>query len=673
MKKTMHLLLVITAVLSGLVSFLYLSMRNRDTLGEYYATSSINVEIDKAYTQNIAVAIETSPNPCSYWLSPTTSGDSGANTVIMHINIPLKRPFWNPAIQFPEAVAADALAHIDNIALFIGNKLFYFSHDEVQRFRRDDKDGYALFYLPDAFYAKSLVFKNWRNYYGDINFGIKALSAFFLYPARYAATWFSLALLLFLCRKDMLKVCLFLARHKKITARILLAIILCVGFILRFNGYTRHSGWTDEIYSATVAANPNLPFINTFTDTGNPPFYFILLRCWFKLFGWTEEAGTLLSVLLGTFSALTLYMLVKPFGGRKAALLAAFLIAISGFSIGYSQEMRAYILKMFLVPLVSLAFLRYLKQPSIKNCVLYILPSVCIVNSHYYGVIFIMAIFFFYLLWLTYNKAWSLKPVMIFSIGNAIVAASFLPFFLYMLIYKNYDFSREFTPQIGHTFLFCVIVMLVLSFFVFKKELINACNKFKILNRQQSLFVLYITLIPVFIFILAYGVSFFKPMISFRYLWPINTSLMFALVAVIISAIGRQKKTRALEPVLIYIFAVGLNGIIPDIPSGGTEGYKEARAYIAADAAAHKNEKAAMLDNSPQSSAYYGFDVLPLYSADTPYDVLYVYNDIFNMHEIDMYDRMRSSDIDDNDVLKVYFDYTYPRGDGGMIIKKYLK
>jgi hypothetical protein len=124
-------------------------------------------------------------------------------------------------------------------------------------------------------------------------------------------------------------------------------------------------------------------------------------------------------------------------------------------------------------------------------------------------------------------------------------------------------------------------------------------------------------------------------------------------------------------PFLVYVFAAGLNGIIPDIPSGGREGYKEARTYIAADVAAHPDRKPVMLENAPQNAAYYDFEALPAYSADESYDVLYGLNDIFHLHEMEMYENMERKNIDPGNMLKIYFDYDYPRGDGGMIFKKY--
>jgi len=672
-KKFFKILITIVCIVAGAASFLYLCMRNRDSLGEYYAQSSINVEIEPLYTHNIAIAIETSPNPCSYWMSPTTAVDNGNKTVIMHKSIPLKRPFWNPAIQFPLENAQPSLAAIDNIAFFVGNKLFYFSHDEVQQFRRKDKDGYALFYLPDIYYKRSIVFKNWSNYYGDLNFGIIALTAFLLYPARFAPVYLLLGLLLFIYRKQAAAFYAAAMANKKTTCTILIILITAAGFVLRWNGYVRHSGWTDEIYSAVRAGNPTLPFINTFTDPGNPPFYFILLKVWFKLFGWSEESGTMLSVLLGTLSIVTLYLLVRRFLCRKIALCTALFAAFSGFSIGYSQEMRSYIMQMALAPLISLMLFNFNKKPSFKNIALYVLPSVMIVNSHYYGILFIMANFLFFITLTLYQRQWQWKKALAFTAGNVIVALSFLPYFLYMLFVKQYDFTRNFKPGPGHSLVFFVIVLFIAAFFVFRKELNRKFVEKILPQNDQKSFSAYLLLIPAFIFTFAYAISFIKPMIAFRYLWPINAPFCFALAAAGIFFIQNLQKWRFIMPLLVYMFVVGLNGITPDIPSGGIEGYKEARAYIAADAAAHPERKAAMLDNASANAAYYGYPNLPSYAENTQADVLYVLNDIFYIHEINMYEELRKHNINEEDMLKIYFDYKYPRGDGNVIFKYYLK
>jgi hypothetical protein len=38
---------------------------------------------------------------------------------------------------------------------------------------------------------------------------------------------------------------------------------------------------------------------------------------------------------------------------------------------------------------------------------------------------------------------------------------------------------------------------------------------------------------------------------------------------------------------------------------------------------------------------------------------------------MEMYEKMYAENIDADNLLKIYFDFDYPRGDGGMIFKKY--
>jgi hypothetical protein len=672
-KKFYKALLEAVCAAAAAALFLSLCFINLDALGEFYAPCSFNVEINKEYARNMAIVRETHPN--AYYMSPTTAFDPDLENVIMHVNVSAAR-LWNPAIQLPVEDAPAVLAAIDHIAVFVGNKLFYFSHDEVQRFRRTDReDGYALYYFPPIQYEKSPFFKSWVNYYGDINFVIKALAAFFKFPLIFWPVYLLLALLLYMYRKQVRALYAAAQGSAKTTGIILLILITALGFILRWNGYVRHSGWDDELFSAVRAGNPALPFISVFSDPGNPPFYYILLRCWFIIFGWSEESGTMLSVLLGTGSIVTLYLLVKPFLGRKAALCAALFVTVSGFSIGYSQDMRSYILKMFLAPLISLALFNWIKKPSIKNLALYVLPSIGMVNTHYYGILFIMANFLFYLVLTLYTRQRShrrqWKEALCFAAGNIIIALSFLPFFLYMIFVRHYDFSRGLTPNAGHFLVFLAVLVLISAFFVFRKKTAQKNSAALIVTGDQAGFTAYLLLTPVFIFMLAFVISFFKPMISFRYVWPICAPFGFALAAAGIFLIQARQGWRFLTPLLVYVFVLGLSGITPDIPGGGFQYYKEGYSYIAADMAAHPERSAAMLNSVPAIAAYYRCPEPPVYAP--PPDVLYLDNTVdINWNEFFMYRRLRQSDIDDSRILKIYFARTAAGlSDGGIIFKKY--
>jgi hypothetical protein len=225
----------------------------------------------------------------------------------------------------------------------------------------------------------------------------------------------------------------------------------------------------------------------------------------------------------------------------------------------------------------------------------------------------------------------------------------------------------------GHSFLLFVISLFAAVSFIFRGKLSEKFDNIKNLREDQKLFISYIVLMPAIIYFLSFLVSISRPMIAFRYIWPTCAPYCYAAAAVGIWYIHSLKKWNFISVLLIYMIAVGLYDIIPAIPSGGIEGYREARAYIAADTNANPQRSAAMLDNSPATSAYYGYAQIPSLSENPKADVLYIYNDIFFMHENDMYKDMKDAGIEDKGLLRIHFDYRYPRADGAVIFKKYLK
>ncbi|MDR2481570.1 MAG: glycosyltransferase family 39 protein [Spirochaetaceae bacterium] len=442
------------------------------------------------------------------------------------------------------------------------------------------------------------------------------------------------------------------------------------GFTLRLNGFVRHSAWTDELESAVYYSSPNNPVSSVLDDTGNPPFYYFLLRCWFSVLGWSEETGTLLSVILGTGAIVTIYLFIAPFMGKRTALYAALFTAFSGFVIDYSHEMRAYIFKICMAPLASLCLLRIMQSFSLKYALLYIALSISIAGSHYYGILFVMANFLFFICNMICQRQWNGKRFFGFLAVNAVIAASFLPVFWYLVFQKGYNFKRNLAPGAGHIFLLAVVIAALSCFFLFKDKLQKLnfliCN-----NRTESLrFAPYCILLPAFMFCCAFLISLVKPLISIRRFWPICAPYFFALAAVFISRIA--DKYRFLKILFAYMVIAGLHRLTPDLPAGGTEGYREARAYIAADAAAHPERKAALLTDTSPIAAYYGYEELPVYRKGEQYDVLYVLHGVYSMNETDMYETLHIHKMDADNMLKIRFDYDFPRGDGNVIFKKFF-
>jgi hypothetical protein len=244
-----------------------------------------------------------------------------------------------------------------------------------------------------------------------------------------------------------------------------------------------------------------------------------------------------------------------------------------------------------------------------------------------------------------------------------------MPFFLYQIIERHYYFDR--TGMIisqEYTAILVVMIILIAASVVYRKKITDTIVA---AGSRQTAFCAYIVFMPCLIFILAYAISRVKPMLSFRYLMPVNLPFFLAAAAVVIHRCRHHKQLKLLYIFLIWSCGICLyetrhNGGSASIPGNGTEAYKEAREYIARDAAAHREHRAAMLDSAPAIAAYYGFEEIPAYSPEKSFDVLYVLNNIFFIHEADMYEALQKQGIADTHLLKIRVD------DDELVFKKIM-
>ena len=136
-------------------------------------------------------------------------------------------------------------------------------------------------------------------------------------------------------------------------------LILIVGLALRLV-VINQSLWLDESIGALVVKNQTLwQILSEFPKHDNhPPLYYLTLKLWSSLFGYSEVALRSLSIVFGIGTIYMVYKIGNIFSKRLGAL-AAILIATSPFHIYYSQEARMYSMAAFLA---ALAFYLFLKE-----------------------------------------------------------------------------------------------------------------------------------------------------------------------------------------------------------------------------------------------------------------------------------------------------------------------
>lgn len=129
---------------------------------------------------------------------------------------------------------------------------------------------------------------------------------------------------------------------KRIITQKSIVFIIALGLVLRLVNLNQ-SLWLDEAISVLAVKNYSLTEIVSKFIIGDvhPPFYYLFLKFWTDIFGYSEIAVRMPSVIFGVLTVFLVYKI----GGKKAALF----MALNPLAIYYSQEARMYALVMFLI------------------------------------------------------------------------------------------------------------------------------------------------------------------------------------------------------------------------------------------------------------------------------------------------------------------------------------
>jgi uncharacterized membrane protein len=187
---------------------------------------------------------------------------------------------------------------------------------------------------------------------------------------------------------------------------IALGLSLALAIFLRLKGLTFQSYWFDELFSIKTSNPANsLGFVydSTMGDV-HPPFYQSLLWFWFNIFGFSEYSGRVLSSIAGIFGVYTLYALGRELYNREVGIYASLIASTNYFLIHYSQEVRSNIFLFLFSALSYLYFIKLLKNRSILNLTLYLLFSLLVIYTHYFGFFLVASQLFVFLYYLIVDR-----------------------------------------------------------------------------------------------------------------------------------------------------------------------------------------------------------------------------------------------------------------------------
>lgn len=337
------------------------------------------------------------------------------------------------------------------------------------------------------------------------------------------------------------------------------SISLCIGL--------HQSVWFDEAYSILLAKHSVAQiFALTGVDT-HPPLFYLMLKGWAFLFGWSEFALRILSVLSMVGALLVGGALARKMFGHRTAIGVIAVLALSPLLLRYGFEIRMYAF----ASLVGIAATYCLYSATQAKAVArryWLVGYALLVAIGVYTLYYLAFLWIAHVVWLmmiVLTKRWRAKkllPYVYSYCGAVLLFIPWLPTFIRQMgndalapigqpmnfeqISGVASFNVLYHPSssltVILTVLFAIFVAAVVWALVYvRKSLAKSCP-------ELLLLVCYIG-VPIVILMV---ISLTRPMYTERYLSHVAIGLMMLIGVIVATALHQLRRHRALLVVAVF-------------------------------------------------------------------------------------------------------------------------
>ena len=349
---------------------------------------------------------------------------------------------------------------------------------------------------------------------------------------------------------------------------VLVGSALFAGFISLMVG-VHQSVWFDEAYSILLAKHSVAQLVHLTSLDTHPPLYYILLKVWAYVFGWSELALRSLSVLSMVGALVVGGLFTRKMFGSRIATGTVVVLALSPLLLRYGFEIRMYGLASLIgVAATYCLYSAYKSKDAAKRN--WLIIYVLLVAIGMYTLYYLALLWVAHVVWIMYlavKHKWrvkSLVPYVATYAGAAAVFLPWLPIFFRQITNGalapigqplNFDqlagidsFNALYVPTYALTVPLTVVFLLFLAVII-----CAAVRGRKTLGKYRDELALLYSYIGIPIVVLMV-VSLVKSMYTERYLSHVAISLMIlvGVITMVIYAQLRSKSQRVWLLVVVY-------------------------------------------------------------------------------------------------------------------------
>jgi hypothetical protein len=173
--------------------------------------------------------------------------------------------------------------------------------------------------------------------------------------------------------------------HVRWTAVEILAIsVLIPALIARFFARPHAVFWIDEAATGSIITEPSFALFwrDAYWHVSSP-LYFVLLRGWSALFGFSNEALRFPSAIFSIAAPLCIALARLKVLSREDRLVWAAMFALWVPGIGFGQAARPYALELLFATLQTLAFISLVQRTNLRTTAFWVAFAALTISTHY--------------------------------------------------------------------------------------------------------------------------------------------------------------------------------------------------------------------------------------------------------------------------------------------------
>lgn len=330
---------------------------------------------------------------------------------------------------------------------------------------------------------------------------------------------------------------------KKVSIVPILILLLLIGGTIRFIGIGRESIWLDEAITVRQSVMDMETSIGLLKEDTHFPLYGIMINIWVHLFGASETAIRVPSLIFDLISIYAVYLIGRKLFSQKTGMVAAVLLAFSTTSIYYSQEARLYTLFLFLTLASFYFYIRLLDKITAIDSIFYLLFSVLMIYTHIFSALTILmqSAWFFYI-----HRGDFIK----ISVWLLLLASEFILFLPWFFIMVNqilhnqlrnwipapnlYFFMKTFIDLAGGIIQFIILVLLI--YIILKNK-----KKYTIDEKEREIIIMLVLFIMIPILLVLLFSIFFIHLFYPKYFFYLS-GYMILLLAYAVTKFAKERK-----------------------------------------------------------------------------------------------------------------------------------